>query len=187
LTYWFPTDESLNQDRQSLLAILYLPFGAFTIVTVMWILMKAISHSWSLGLMGLINIILSYGIAVLLYAMILLLGEKSPNGLIDALILSNNWLINVLTFRLYNYTNLDELRLTPFILTAFIPVTLYMSLLIFLTLILRPIALIAGYLCGLLGEKQKTPFAELATIISLFIAMLKALNEWDLIKDYFLN
>lgn len=181
-SYWFPADESLDTDKQSLLALIYLPFGACTIIIAMWVLKRAISHNWSLGLMGFINIIISYCLAVLLYAIILLLGDMPPDGFLKAMIFSNNWLWHVLTRMSENLFGADDPRLTPFILTAFVPVALYMSVFIFLAFILKPLALAAGYLCGLLSEKQKTPFAELATIISLFIAMLKALNDWDYLK-----
>ena len=60
-----------------------------------------------------------------------------------------------------------------------------MSAFIFLGVFVKPFARVAGYLCGLLGEKEKTPFAELAVLISLLAATVKALSKWPWLVDKF--
>ncbi len=50
-----------------------------------------------------------------------------------------------------------------------------MSIFIFLGIILKPLITFSSYLCKLLGEKEKSPFAELSIAMSFIIVICKGL------------
>ena len=72
----------------------------------------------------------------------------------------------------------SDLRLTPLLLTTLVPVAIYSSAVAVLGLIIGPMARVAAYLSGLLGEKKHTPFRELAVLLSLLLTTAKAVSAW---------
>ena len=89
---------------------------------------------------------------------------------------TTNWLFDFTTFGIT--TMHPDAQLFPLLLTTFIPVVLYMSLFIILSLVISPLMRLTGYMSGLLGEKEKTPFLELSVVVSTLIVAIKALTEW---------
>jgi hypothetical protein len=64
------------------------------------------------------------------------------------------------------------------IFTAFLPVATYSAIVLFLGLIVSPGLKAAGYIAGAMGEKDETPFKQLAVFGALILALGRVLAEW---------
>ncbi len=165
-SFWIKASGGLNKFRHPIfLAIINYPFDFLTILISVSLLRYVIAKRKWISLFALIDIILSFLLTSILYIALKII--ESPK----------------LAFRQdYGLFNLSSTHpdwpLTPILLTTFVPVLIYMSIFVAISFFLKPIARISAYLCGLLSEKENTPFLELATIISLVLATVKAFSEW---------
>lgn len=176
-SYWFDVKgASLVPSNPIMLAALNFPFDLLTILISRELLKWVISKGRWISVVAMIDILISGMLALTLHSLLKAIesGQIAPSALVGHLTNSWNWLASVMT--LQATSTHPDWPLTPLILTAFIPVSIYMSVLILLGIsgiLLR----IAGYICGLLGEKQHTPFFELAVALSLLTTAAKGVTE----------
>lgn len=176
-SYWFAVrGASLVPSDPITLAVLNFPFDFLTILISRELLKWVISKGRWISVVAVIDILISGMLALTLHSLLKAIesGQITTSALVGHLTNSWNWLASVMT--LQASSTHPDWPLTPLILTAFIPVSTYMSVLILLGIsgiLLR----IAGYICGLLGEKQHTPFFELAVALSLLTTAAKGVTE----------
>jgi hypothetical protein len=180
-SYWFhPTGQGLHPAHPILITTLNFPFDLMTVLISIKLLDWVAERGKWIVFIALIDIVISAALVILLHMTLKIIETGSVMAIGHHFVESCSWFWQVVTFNAS--TTHPDWPLTPLLLTTFIPVTLYMSAFIILGIILKPFAWVAGYLCGLLGEKEKTPFAELAVIISLLGATAKALSEWGWLR-----
>lgn len=151
-------------------------FDLATILISVKLLRWMVNRGKGMSLIATADCFSSAGLTLVLFAVLASAVLESDSGLLQNLDLSWKWFTGVLMLQRPS-ENLDWL-LTPVLLTTFMPVALYSLAVIGLGFIVRPFFRIAGYFCGLLGEKENTPFRELAGVLSLFLATGKFWAEW---------
>jgi len=174
--FWFTENHSENSLGLSLLlALINLPFDFITISISVLLLNLIINQKMPLILAAILDIIISLVLSIFLYAMIEYMSSRSAvfSGSIQN---GFNWFANIFTGN-YSLLSNDQLMLTPLMLTTCVPVLIYMGTLLFVVLVLKPLSKVASYMCGLLSEKDNSPFFELATVISLFLGILTAISD----------
>lgn len=180
-SYWFNTDARRDVlDKQAILALLNVPFDALTILISYALLKLSISKSVSLVLVAVIDIVASLVLSIALFCLIgLVASEPAFSNICETL----DTIATILSGK--QAMTVDSLALIPLLLTTAVPVAAYMSVFCFTGLVLRPLAKLSAYLCGLLGEKTNSPFLELAVLISMIVAATKAILEWERIPELF--
>lgn len=180
-SYWFErASDTLAPTHPILLTALNFPFDLATILISIKLLKWVVSKGKWIVLIAVIDIIISAALVILLHTTLKVIETGSVTAIGHHFAESWSWFVCVVTFDASRAH--PDWPLTPVLLTTFIPVAAYMLAFVFLGIVVRPFARIAAYICGLLGEKEKTPFAELAVIISLLGAAAKALSEWSWLK-----
>lgn len=181
-SYWYMARGSGIYPRYPLgLTALNFPFDFLTIIISIKLLRWMVTKGRQIELIAFIDILISATLTITLHTVLKIIEAGNMAFLATHLINSWNWFVNLVTFRASPMN--PDWPLTPVLLTTFIPVTTYMAVFIFLGFILKPFTRITGYLCGLLGEKEKTPFFELAFVFSLFTTAAKAFSEWPYFKQ----
>lgn len=182
-SYWFFADDDRDAvDKSALLTVLNFPFDIITILISIYLLKLIIEKETSVALVAPLDILVSLTLSILLHASITYFSISELPDIFVAISESISWMYLVLSD--FSSLTADQKMLVPLILTTCIPVIMYMSTLLFISCVIKPLSIVSGYLCGLLGEKSNTPFFELATLISMFIGALKALEEWGRISNY---
>jgi hypothetical protein len=172
-SFWFTAQAGwLEPAHPIALAVINFPFDFLTILVSLKLLQWVIARGRWISVVAGVDVVIS---ALLIVALHGALKYYAAGGsVIEAFTGSWVWFLDVMTLNVSPAA--PEWPLLPVTLTAFIPVAGYMSAIIllgFLAVVMR----CAGYLCGLLGEKQHTPFFELATALSLLTLICKALVE----------
>ena len=174
-SYWFSISEKgIQPNEPTLLASLNYPFDLFTIIISITLLKWVVTKGKWITIIATIDIAISAILSIILHTIFKVI-EPSSKPLVNCFLDSFHWFIDIVSFQAS--PRHSDWSLTPLLLTTFIPVAVYMSIFIFLGFIVKPFARMAGYICGLLGEKEKTPFFELAVALSLFIILFKSLSN----------
>lgn len=184
-TYWFEYfEEKLVPANSSGLFFANFPFDAITILISVKLLKTFLEKGKGLSLIALVDFFISGLLAFGLYLVLklsqanyfelnalfgLFNDKETTKDFITVLSLSWDWWINLVTFHLPS--NDPDLPIAPLLFTTFLPVGFYMSVIFFLG-VMTYLIRISAYTCGLLGEKEKTPFYELAVAISWALTFL---------------
>ena len=180
-SYWFSRTERVLEVSGGyvpfILSVMNSPFDLVTIyislILLRWVASKGKYIVW----IALFDIVVSGILVVLLHTTLKTVEPGGLGHIGQNFADSWNWFIQVVTFKASHAH--PDWPLTPTLFTTFIPVTLYMSAFIFLGIIIKPFARAASYICGLLYEKQQTPFLAFSLMLSGLITVAKALSEWQ--------
>lgn len=180
---WFFVHENDNASAGAvLLTALNFPFDLATIVFSIFLLKFICEKDVSVILVAPLDVLSSLTLSLILYVSIVYFSGSEFPGFWLVISEGLNWLYLVVT----DFSSLtgDRKMLAPLILTTTIPVLIYTFPLLLIAYVIKPLLIASGYLCGLLGEKKDTPFFEFATLISMILGLIKALQEWDRISNY---
>lgn len=175
-SYWFHfSNDSLVPLHAAALTIINFPFDLATILISFLLLKKFIKKQTGFILAALYNIFISFSLTALLY-MTLKGFQPGTSSLIEIFGSYAHFLIRIVTFGMLKTD--PDYSLIPLLLTTFVPVSLYMSIFIVLGFIISPLLRLSGYFCGLLSEKDKSPFFEISFVFSTLIIATKAASDW---------
>ena len=176
-SYWFQrTGDIVSPTHPLLLVAVNFPFDLATILISIRLLKWVVSRRAWIVATAVIDIVVSAALVVMLHTALKVIESRSLMALGYHMSESCTWFAQFLTAKASSAH--QDMLLTPLLLTTFVPVVAYMSTFIILGVIVRPFAHLARFLCRLLDEKEKTPFAELAMILALLTSTAKALAEW---------
>ena len=173
--FHFSTSSVFHFSTPYGLAMANFPFDLFTILISLKLLRWLADNGKWIGLIALVDIILSAAATVFLHATIKMFTTPRVNFLIhleEAL----RWFINLVT--LSASPESPDWSLSPILLTTFLPVALYMFAFVVASFVLRPAKIVSGYLVKVLGDKGKFPFSELGVIVGMGVAAVKAVAFW---------
>lgn len=175
---WFIVEAGrLYPEQHLLLPIINYPFDFLTILISISLLRWVVRAKRFIALVALLDIAVSAVLSISLHALLKVLDPQSQGDFAGHFMEAAQWFFQVVTLRAT--ASSPDWALTPILLTTFIPVVMYMSAFVVLGLVVSPLARLSGYVCGVLSEKEKTPFAQLAILLSLLTVAAKALWEWD--------
>lgn len=177
-TYWFSlTSSGIESTHVNLLSAINFPFDFLTIFVSVKLLNWVISHNKLFAIIAFLDILISALLSITMLVVLKIFEFGNLSDIFAYFLESMIWFKSLITF---NISSADKnWLLTPVLLTTFIPVSIYLMILIILGLIIKPFLRFSSYLCGLLSEKENTPFMELAFVLSLLIVTAKALSEWE--------
>ena len=182
-TWFFLSQGKLYPNNSFVLTLLNFPFDFITICITLYLLNIVIRKNGYIILIAILNIITSLLISIFLYSMLLLLGQNGNFLQFHAyLIKSIIWYKDVfLAFLAYlglishnSFAYLPNIHLLPLLLTTLVPVLIYMSTFIALTLLKYLFKLISRFF-GVLGENEKPVFKVYITSILIIIGAIKLL------------
>jgi len=177
-SYWFlRVYDDLNPTHPVLMALVNFPFDFVTIIVSIKLLQFVKDRGKHMVSLAVVDIFISAVLVVLLQTTLKTIEPGGVGHIYQNFLGSIDWFAQLITFKALS-THPDWL-LTPILLTTFIPVVIYMSALIFLGIIVKPFAKAASHICGVMWEKEQTPYLVLSIILSQIIALAKALSKWE--------
>lgn len=180
-SYWFTSaSQGVTPTHPILLTALNFPFDLATILISIKLLKWVASKGKWIVLVAAIDIVISAALVTLLHTVLKSVEAGDVAAIGHHFAESWSWFAQVLTLKASPAH--PDWPLTPLLLTTFIPVAVYMSAFIFLGIVVRPFAWLAGLVCGMFSGDKK-PFTELGVIISLLGFAGKALSEWDWLRE----
>ena len=186
-TYWFVESDGRDRfDKSSLLALVNIPFDFVTIIVSMFFLKMIVRAPKFVVPAAILDVVASLLLTLGLYVAIDYLSLLFDGTLNNSISNSVTWLLSITGIGDRTIGN-EEHMLSPLLLTTLIPVVSYMGIILGIIFVLKPLTIASGYLCGLLSEKKNTPFMELATVIAMFITMLKSVMEWEIVASWLQN
>ncbi|MDH3889745.1 MAG: hypothetical protein OEV49_01570 [candidate division Zixibacteria bacterium] len=173
---WFTCTESgieIPTDLRGLTVLNFLFDLATFVITLRLLRLVSQTSKWFICA-AIVDIAASAVLLILLHSILLM-----PTG--GSVSTAWDWFIQVITF---SASSTDpNWPLTPILFTTFIPVALYMSAFLFLGILVKPFARASAYLCGLMWEKEQTPFLVFALALSGMLTLTKAISEWRWVVD----
>ncbi len=177
-SFWFTYGPSGLQPTHPILqALVNMPFDLLSLYCTVFLLTYGLRRGLPITLVVIIDVAATVILVILLHATVLTIASGSLTAIGDVLRQCGGILAQALTLQLSVAD--PDWPIYPILYTTFFPIGVYLLLPLIVGWIIRPAFRIAGYLCLLFGEKEKTPFFELATGLSLLVATTKALAEWE--------
>lgn len=187
-SYWFTTsDNNICPTFPGLLSIINSLFDYFTILLMLIMLKAVVMGRIRWGFVVLINIVWSGFLCFILYSILLAVEKKSGIFnfhliLYESAIWAKNfiviffkWTINdTITIKI---NQIHNIRLVPIILTTFVPVSLFMSIFIVLSMS-KPVIRLSSRLFKIMGEKDESVFKQLGVLISVWMFAAKAFYDY---------
>jgi hypothetical protein len=141
-----------------------------------WLLSTMVRTRSHLLTLTLVDVAGSSVLAILTHSVLAALSSEESRPILSRIAQSAEWFGKALSMRLDAADSLT--RFAPVIFTAFLPVATYSAIVLFLGLIVSPGLKAAGYIAGAMGEKDETPFKQLAVFGALILALGRVLAEW---------
>lgn len=184
--YWFESvDNILVPSKLILMGSLNIIFDLATIIISLILLQIVITHRRFFITIALIDLAISGVLTILLYSVFKLVENGYHlNGFIYHIYESALWLFTLLKIIIFGLINrsynvdlskIKDLHLIPILFTSFIPVTIYVSTIIFLS-ISKPIMWISSRIFE--TEKSESVFKQFASLIAVFMALVKAAFDY---------
>lgn len=187
-TTWFTlSDENIIPNFPLLLTAINFPFDLITIIVSTNLLLIVVKKEKYFGVAAILDIIISAILTVLLYSILLVVeNDWDISNYVSYLQLSYNWFYEISIGFLYSYdsgsinmssSTISDLHLLPMLLSTFIPVTIYMSVFLFLSFS-KLIMLVSSRLFLVIGERDESVFKQFAILLASFLAAIKAIYDY---------
>lgn len=189
-SFWFKfVHDSLVPTKPILLSLLNAPLDTLTLLVSIILLKFVISKGRYFVLIASIDILISAILALILHSLIMLIEYGSMSQFLNNLEGSYKWMLDVFSsfFSKKSLVERHDWPLIPLVLTPFIPVTIYMSIFIFLGVIVKPLLNFASYILGLLWEQKRTPFFLLGFVLSIIAILIKTFFDWIWLRNLLNN
>jgi len=182
-SFWFITHEGIIKPRLPIvIAIINYIFDFTTIALTTLLLKKVAELKRFFFAIALVDMLLS-GILALIMLCVLCVSAGNwamlpIEGLVRTAI---SWTKQFMDFLLRGDVGVSpvpsDMHLVPLLLTTFVPVFIYMFIFTVIS-ILKPFLYITGRLFGAISEKDESAFKQIATVIAVIIAALKAIYDY---------
>jgi hypothetical protein len=188
-SYWFSLDETetvLELTHPLLVNLINYPFDFLTIFVTYRLLNFAIKTKRHIFIVAIIDLLCSYIFAVLLHTTFMIVSGDIVFVSLNAILESHIWLSQML-YTLFNIfigsndwltlSQFKDIHLFPMIVSTFVPVFLYMSVFIVIS-ILKPFLWVSSRLFHSISEKDESAFKQIGTVLSLMMAASKAIHDY---------
>jgi len=173
---WFAVGASgVELTEPLILVLMNLPFDVLAIIITILLLKYGLTGK-AISLIALVDIGVTLLLLFVLFVLLLAWPFTSVANWSTALDTTTLSLLSLLSFM--GSTDDPLFPLYPLLLTPFAPIGFYLLLPLLLAIVLRPLFRIGGYLCKVFGQKENSPFFEIAGGLALLVAVIKALAEW---------
>jgi hypothetical protein len=177
-SFWFTSGRpaGLEPAHPVLLALINMPFDLLSLYTSVFLLTYGLRRGLPITLVAITDIASTAMLVMVLHTTMLTTASGSLAGIDEAFRHALRSFLEVVTLR--SSVADPDWPTYPILYTTFFPIGVYLLVPVIVGVVVRPAFRIAGYFCRLFGEKEKTPFFEIAAGLSLLVATIKALTEW---------
>jgi uncharacterized membrane protein YsdA (DUF1294 family) len=172
------------------MAIINYPFDFITLAITYKLLEIAIRTKRHILIVAIVDMACSYALAVILHSTFMLISGDITTLSISVLFESHLWLCKVVygiygfligTHDLQHLAQFENIHLFPMIVSTFVPVFVYMSIFISIS-IFKPFFWLTARLFHAISEKEDSAFKQIGTVVSLMMAAFKAIYDVGFIK-----
>lgn len=190
-SYWYYAyDYIVLPSTVYLIVGLYLPnfiFDFCTFIMSVLLLKFVVRYRRFIGIVAVIDIVISAILTVLLYTYLLIIEDKLHTLHLHVYFTESlRWFKDIIVgiYQAVKYNEpwakhlagLRDIHLLPMLLTTFVPVALYMSVFILISFC-KPVLKLASRIFGAVGEKEESVFKQFGFLIAAIMAAIKAIYE----------
>lgn len=187
-THWFANvNGDIAPTSPFLLPLINLPFDFSTIYITISLLRYVVRKKKYIGLVALADIAISGALTILLHCLLRIIENGWDIGNTHVYFVEvMRWFGNVgkvflawITNRQSSVkiTDMRDIHLLPILLTTFVPVTIYMSIFLFLSFC-KGVMLTAARLFHAVGSKKESVFKQFGAVIAALAVLIKAIYDY---------
>jgi hypothetical protein len=184
-SYWFQhTSNAIVPNHPLLFYFINYPFDIVTIMVSIYLLKIVVKNGKYVCFVAMLNILICIILVILQMATFKFAEHTFDiSRVYSSFIYSVHWFNSILNY-VVNFiygtkveAKITDIQLLPIVMSTFIPVVIYMFAIIFLS-VSKPIMQIANRLFEVLSEKDESIFKQLATLITAWMAAIKAIYDY---------